>query len=59
MLEDKEQRDVFVSAKIFFLGGVIVFLHVIDVVKIVNRFVSIIRVSVVIFILCGVVKIIL
>ena len=34
VLEDDERKDVFVSAKIFFLGGVIVFLHVIDVVKI-------------------------
>ena len=59
VLEDDERKDVFVSPKIFFLGGVIVFFHVIDVVKIVNRFVSIILVGVVIFIQCGIVKVIL
>ena len=48
VLEDDERKDVFVSAKIFFLGGVIV-----------NRFVSIILVGVVIFIQCGIVKVIL
>ena len=57
VLEDEERRNVFVSVKIFFLGGVIKFLNVgvVDVV----RFVSIVLISVVMFIQSGIVKVIL